>query len=199
MAPRRKKQKCGTTTIVVAPVELPVSVQQQILEIDGILQNILSYVGSHQYLFIASINHTFRNVYTKLYPSKVTYYNGSTMKHLKLCYQTTLSYNATHSLFQSTARHGNMKGLRYLQTKNGYTIRFNQKTIEIVVMNKHLNILKWAHNSHAIGMSNVVPKASYHGKKMRIDWLYINHETGCNLFLYSSIGGTIKRCVYKDI
>jgi hypothetical protein len=199
MATQQKKQKYTT---IVTPVVLSHSqseivpvfdVIEQTFENDLILQNILSFVGSHEYLFIASINHTFRIAYTTLYPNQITHFDGSTMKCLKFCYHRKLTSKQKHALLQSTARYGNgnIEGLRYLRTKNDYAMILDRETINIIVKNTYLNVLKWAHGIRAnVNWTHVIETAAEHGNRILLEWLYTKHPlkftaTACE---YAALG-----------
>jgi hypothetical protein len=210
MVPRRKKQKC--TTIVVESsssvvAEVPVVVFEQVFTNVDIVQNIVSFIGEYQYLFVASINTTFRQVYIKLYPNKkVTYFNGLTMKHLKLCYNNKLSFHQRHALIQSVARHGNIEGLRYLRTKKIYTtLKLDTRTIESIVENTYLHLLKWAHSIRAaVKWSYMIEFASKYGNMILLEWLYNQYtskfnQTACQGAAYGGQLYTLQWLRQRDV
>jgi hypothetical protein len=198
MAPRRKKQKLTTTLDVESsPSEVVPSVVvcvEQTFQNDLLLQNIVSFVGEYQYLFVASINHTFHDAYITLFPSKETHYNGSTMKLLKFCYNKKFTSKEKHDLLQSTARYGNIEGLRYLRTKNDYEMILDNKTIISIVQNTYLHVLKWAQMIRAdVNWSFAIEQAAEHGSMILLEWLYTKHQskftaTACR---HASLGGQL--------
>jgi hypothetical protein len=119
----------------------------QVFENDYVLQNILSYVGEYQYRYIASVNRLFHTAYTTLYPYKVTYCNGSSMKHTIFCYNE-IPIDDQYSLFQAAAIHGNIDGLQYLLDRH-FTLTVSEwryePTLICVIQNGHFDVLKWMH------------------------------------------------------
>ena len=53
--------------------------------------HILPYVGDNQFRYIAGVDRSFREAYSKLYPRKQTHWNViATLKHVQLCYKDLL-------------------------------------------------------------------------------------------------------------
>jgi Ankyrin repeats (many copies) len=145
---------------------------------ESVLKHILSFVGDKQYRFIAGVNHTFHDAYSALHPSKETYCNASTMKHMMFCYNE-IAQDKRMSLFGSAAIHGNIEALQYLHSKGWCKLEFffiSMPASRMVVKNGHLNVLKWAHqNGLEMRWINYIIYAATYGNITMIQWLYTNH------------------------
>ena len=98
-------------------------VQSFPIEDDLLLQNIFSYVGDCQYLFIGSVNRMFQNSYVSLYPQKVTRFNGSTIELTKFCwdviniiarYYIRLKDVLRSKLWDSVTKYGSIEVVKYV-------------------------------------------------------------------------------------
>jgi hypothetical protein len=56
---------------------------------DVLKDRIFAFVGPFQYRFVGGVCRSFRDAYRTTFPSLTTYYNVSTMKHAKFCFQGT--------------------------------------------------------------------------------------------------------------
>jgi hypothetical protein len=67
------------------------------LQNDIMISQILPFIGDGNYRYIGLVNRKIHQNYTTLYPTKTTYYNGSTIAHARLCFQ---SMGVHHELVQ---------------------------------------------------------------------------------------------------
>jgi hypothetical protein len=84
---------------------------------DIMSSHITHYIGTHQYRFIAGINHTLYTLYTTAYPDKETYYNVSSIYHATICFnefQERLRVRMT-TLCKAVARNGKLSVLQHLR------------------------------------------------------------------------------------
>jgi hypothetical protein len=126
-----------TGIIIDEPPPTPVTTT---FEVDSFEQHIFSFVGDHQYRFIAGVNCNFRDIYKILYPkSTTTYLNASTLELTMFCYgelcedmkkyfsmstrKRELFYydDKKKCLALSATHHNNVDALQYLKS-NGYTL-----------------------------------------------------------------------------
>jgi hypothetical protein len=63
------------------------------LPMDVFQNSILTFVGDHQFRFVAAVNSKFYHAYTSLYPHRTTYRNVCTMEHAKICFHEINSSN----------------------------------------------------------------------------------------------------------
>ena len=109
----------------------------------ALLSEIISFVGSNQYRFVAMVNRRFHKTYFNLYPKyQWTYLNASTVKHAKICWE---EINQNDYLFQtalcvSAAKNGCLLALQYLRDVK---CRWCSKTCSIAAKNGLLHVLQW--------------------------------------------------------
>ena len=67
-----------------------------------VLQLIISFVGDHQYRFVAAVNQSFRTAYANEFRNETsTYLNTSTVAHAKICYEELNSDTMSDASFDS--------------------------------------------------------------------------------------------------
>jgi hypothetical protein len=106
---------------------------------ENVTHSILSFVGDHQYGFIASVNKNFRKVYATLYPKKETYYNVSTNELAKFCLD-----NMSTKQFKLCAMSANRENPFYLGYLGSVAIDWNEMTNYSAATCGNLNMLHLA-------------------------------------------------------
>jgi hypothetical protein len=109
------------------------------------IQYILPFVGRHQYLFVAAVNHHFHAAYLTVFPKKVTRFNVSTIEHAKICYDDFMNLSSVqHILCYTAAREGNLSVLKYLRSLG---CAWDNETCSNAAINGHLDVVKWCHEN----------------------------------------------------
>jgi hypothetical protein len=62
------------------------------------IQQILPFVGRHQYRFVAAVNRSFHTAYLTSFPKKVTRFNVSTIEHAKICFDHCVEISSFYSM-----------------------------------------------------------------------------------------------------
>ena len=157
-----------------------------------LLANILSYVGGHQYRFIAVISKRFRAAYDVAFPNdKFTHVNASTMEHAIICVNETKSTNwhpisyrikswKLASFCNSAVKHGNLEVLQYLRAvRTDFFPKgcpMDSTTCTMAAMCGHLHVLQYAHK-HGCRLDDLTfSMAAQSGHLHIVQYL---HQNGC--------------------
>ena len=119
--PQSKKAKKGpSTTPIESFATILATTPFDIITID-MLKNIISFVGSVQYRFVAGVNRSFQEAYLEVFPENTdTFLNASTENLARFCWSEIGPNLWRHQmvLCESAAKHGSIPSLQYLRSVN---------------------------------------------------------------------------------
>jgi hypothetical protein len=142
----------------------------------GLLSYILSFVGKHQYRFVAMINQNFREVYlnnNEDYQS--TYVNASTVELAKFCWEDRdhLHFHVQRIFCKSAAKHGCLPALQYLLSRDSFCC---YDTCAMAARNGHFHVVEWCYLNGCLWNEGTCTAAAYGGHLNILQWC---HERGC--------------------
>jgi hypothetical protein len=120
-----------------------------IVDNEGLLQEVLRYIGPNQYSLIAGINTTFHHQYRHIFPNQTsTAINVSTMALAEYFWRAHLLLSeegarkqVEYQLSANAAKHGNIEVLQYLQSVQ---CAWDKRTCAYAARNGHLHVIQWA-------------------------------------------------------
>ena len=161
-----------TTTIITPSESIPVSL---LIWEDtyNILPHIVSYLGPHQYRFVASVNRSFQTAYSLAFPTgQDTYPNASTLEHAKMCFTEMEPHtiDAQIKLTVSAVKHNCLPALEYLKSVK---CRFDsQRCTYLAAQSGQLSLLQWLQNEAGCSFhTRTCAEAADHGHLHVLHWL----------------------------
>ena len=146
------------------------------------LQQILSFVGTGHYLFVAATNRKFHEVYSALFPGdQRTRLNASTEALARFCWEeihheimsdADTSQKAT-TLIGSAAIHGNLPGLQFLRSVG---CPWNKETCACAAICGNLTVLQWCRENGCSWDERTFRNASRNGHDHIVEYC---RENGC--------------------
>jgi hypothetical protein len=139
-----------------------------------ILQHIISFFGNQQYLFVASINRSFRTAYELAFPTSTdTILNASTEKYAKVCWEDLEYQRVDHQriLSYSAVKNGCKAALEYLKSVN---CSFDSRLCtSYAAKTGQLSLLQWLMEfpERCVLSSEVCADAAEHGHLHVLQWL----------------------------
>ena len=173
------------------------------------LTEIVSFIGSNQYRFVAAINRRFHDAYLHAFPdNKETEINASTVSHAKICFEEWGMYSALdedqrQDLCCSAAKHGSLPALLYLCSVNCVLTEWvsviaaehghlhiiewadrngspwNLHACTLAARNGHLHVMQWARTTHGCEWSHIACETAARNAQLHI--LQWAHESGYQL------------------
>jgi hypothetical protein len=146
------------------------SLSSRIWEDMGILRHILSYVGNHQYRFIACVNKSFHTAYEEEFPaSHYTFWNASTVAFAKICFEE-MDVNPLDqsNLASSAVKHGCIPALEYLKSVK---CEFDVGPCTVAAWTGQLHILQWLLYNGYPADDRICSRAAEHGHLHVLQWL----------------------------
>jgi hypothetical protein len=141
---------------------------------EDLLPHILSFVGDHQYGFIGTVNHAFRDAYLSLYPDcKMTYYNVSSMKLAEFC-SDGVSQNSFRALrlCEVAAKH-NFKVFDLFMTRYaGPSFEYWEHLCAAAAGAGRLETLEWLQNQGYYSNEWTCANAAAGGHVKVLKWLH---------------------------
>jgi hypothetical protein len=165
---------------------------------DIMISHILPFIGDGNYRYIGLVNRKFRQTYTTLYPTKTTYYNGSTIALAQFCFQSIDVHQrsrARHYLCLSAARYGSIDVLTYLFPAG---MNWFDDILEKTIQYGHLHVLQWLmrkpKEKRRTGFISCT--AAKYGQLGIIQWV---NELDCNIWKNSSVSAYAARGGHWDV
>jgi hypothetical protein len=159
------------------------------------IQHILSFVGQHQYRFVATVNHNFHTAYLSMFPKKVTRLNVSTTEHAKICFdEIKRPYHYPSILCRIAAREGNITVLKYLRS---FQCSWDKWTCADAAANGHLDVIQWSRENGCPWDEYICAYAAENGHLDVLQWC---RENGCpwnyRTCLYAAKNGHINVLIW---
>ena len=139
----------------------------------NILPHIVSYLGPHQYRFVASVNRSFQTAYSLAFPTgQDTYPNASTLEHATMCFTEMEPHmiDAQINLTVSAVKHNCLPALEYLKSVK---CRFDsQRCTYLAAQSGQLSLLQWLQNEAGCSFhTRTCAEAADHGHLHVLHWL----------------------------
>ncbi len=176
---KKARYSLNSTTVnhsMSSPSDL--SAATLVLTNTSLVSEIVSSVGINQYRFVASINTSFRDAYSTVFPkNQSTARNASTLEHAKICWEEMdRNYRYVYGqrkLCRSAAKHGNLPALMYLR---GFHCEWDERTCSGAAQSGHLNVLQWCRENGCPWNEDTCECAAKNGHLHVLQWC---RENGC--------------------
>ena len=127
--------------LVSSPSSSSLLIFSSVLENVDVVKFIVEYVGPNQYQFVATINRSFHDAHSKVFPEgSTTFLNASTVELAKYCSDDLLDIGSQEKLCSTAAKYGNLPVLQYLVSVD---CEWDDVSCWNAASYGHLHILKW--------------------------------------------------------
>ena len=111
----------------------------------SVFSEIVSFVGDHNYRFVAGINRRFQQTYSEVFRNdRRTLLTGATVEHSKICWEEMNRDRPEfqHRLCSAAVEHGNLQALQYLRS-TGINCKWDASTCASAARTGRLDLLQW--------------------------------------------------------